>query len=170
MSDVLFDEGMWKLVRESAPLPDGRTKSIVRGYHPDVVHVLAFHGEQVVLLREYRAFDGDWIWMLPSGKVDKETDIFLAAGRELREEAGFRAEKLKHYCSAKHSESLASTNHFFLAHDLQPDPLPQDDDELIEVHLVSLDEAIEKVLSSSKIRMPSAFFLLKYKRDSSLTK
>ena len=56
-------------------------------------------------------------------------------------------------------------NHFYIASDLVHDPLPQDDDEMIEVHELALLEAVERVLESPQPRMPSAFALLRYIRE-----
>lgn len=168
MKEELYNDGKWRIVRETADLPDGRTKSIVRGYRSDTVHILAFHEGKVLLLREYRPFDGAWVWMLPSGHVDKEHDPLEAAKRELREETGFRAKDITHYCSAKHSETFGSINHFYVANDLVHDPLPQDDDELIEVHEVSLQESLDRILSCGpNVRIPSAFLLMRYMKDHS---
>ena len=89
-----------------------------------------------------------------------------AAKRELREETGFRAKDIVHYCSAKHSETFGSVNHFYTANDLVHDPLPQDDDELIEVHELSLHESLDRVLNCGpNVRIPSAFLLMRYMHD-----
>ena len=166
MNEELYNDGKWRIVRETASLPDGRSKTIERGYRSDVSCILAFPAPKtVLLLREYRAFDGAWVWMLPSGHVDKERDPLKAAERELREETGFRAKKISHWCTAKHSETFVSLNHFYIASDLIHDPLPQDDDEMIEVHEFGLQEAIDRILESPVPRMPSAFALLRYLRE-----
>ena len=166
MHEELYNDGKWRIVRETAELPDGRKKTIVRGYKSDVVSILAFPSPgKILLLREYRAFDGGWVWMLPTGIVDKEKDPMEAAKRELREETGFRAGTIKHFCTGMHSETLVSLYHFYIATDLVADPLPQDDDEMIEVHEVTVEEAIDRVLDCKTPRMPSAFALMRYLRE-----
>lgn len=154
---------------EEAPLPDGRTKKMMRLTRCDSVHILAFPSpEKIFLLREFRPFYQDYIWMLPSGKVDKETDIQKAAQRELQEETGFRADSLKLYCSTNSTESIRFTNHIFVGKNLQKDPLEQDHDELIEVHEMSIDDAIEKVLGSPVVHTASAYALLRYARENAV--
>lgn len=91
------------------------------------------------MLREFRPYYGKYIWMLPGGREDKENDIEVAAQRELREETGFQAGELTYYCKTNHSESLMMTSHLFIAKKLTPAPLPKDDDELMEVHTLSLE-------------------------------
>jgi len=166
MEKELFNQFGWELTMEEASLPDGRKKKLVRVHRCDSVHILAFDKDcNVLLLREFRPFYGKYIWMLPSGRVDKENDIETAAQRELQEETGFRSKSLTHYCTTQHSESMNFANHIFIAKDLTEDPLKQDDHELIEVHAMPLEEAIEKVLSSPVIHTASAFALLRYTHE-----
>ncbi len=168
MSEQLYKGFDWGITQESFSLPDGRTKEMIVVSRPDSVHILAFPSrerETILLLREFRPRYGTYIWMLPSGRADKEKDLAVAAQRELREETGFRAEDLKFYCTTRHSESLASGNHVFIARELVKDSLPQDADEMIEVHELSLDRAIENVLGSAEVHTASAFALLKYERE-----
>lgn|SRR3989338_10388340 len=166
MSEELFNAYDWRITRESYPIPDGRVKTMIVVSRPDSVHILAFPSpKKVLMLREYRPRYKTYIWMVPSGKVDKEKDIAVAAQRELQEETGFRAKQLVFYCTTRHSESLLSANHVFLARDLVQDPLPQDPHELIEVHELSLNDALDRVLASEQVHTASAFALLRYLRD-----
>lgn len=164
--NTLFEGGGWKVVQESAPLPDGRTKTVARVYRADGAHIIAFKTpDTILMLREFRPFFGGYIWMLPSGKVDKETDIEAAAQRELQEETGYRADSIKHLWTVNYSESVGWQNHIFEARELHPDPLPQDEDELIEVHEMSIEEALEKIHNSPKVHMTSAYALMRYLRE-----
>ena len=164
--ETLYDGYGVRLLLEEAPLPDGRIKKVVRYHRADSVNVLAFHNDAtVVLLREFRPLFQSWVWILPSGRADKETDIANAAHRELREEAGLRAETMEPYFSMQYTESLGFAHHAFIARGLHEDPLPPDGDEMIEVHRMSLGEAVEKVLSSTPIITPSALTLLRYERE-----
>lgn len=164
--EELFKGFGWQVTMEEARLPDGRTKKAVRVHRCDTAHILAFPTDHtILLLHEFRPFYGAYVWMLPSGHADKETDILTTAQRELREETGFSAKILEPYGQVHGTEAVSITNHLFIARELSPSPLPQDEDELIEVHEVSLNDAIEKVLSSKFIHTPSAFALLKYERE-----
>ncbi len=166
MSEQLYSGFGWTITMDSAPLPDGRVKKVARVHRCDSVHVLAFiDDDSILLLREFRPHYGDYLWMLPSGRADKETDLLKAAQRELQEETGYRADSLEPYCATNHSESMDFANHVYIARGLTPDPLPQDYDELIEVHKVSLPDAVEKVLNSLHVHTPSAYALLRYDYD-----
>lgn len=164
--EELFSGYGWTVRLESASLPDGRIKKAARVHRADSVHILSFHADEtILLLREYRPYYGEYIWMLPSGRVDKESDIVEAAQRELREETGYAAGKIELYFTARHSESIVMANHVFIARDLTMSPLPQDVDELIGVHTMHLPEALEKVLASPIVHALSALALLRYRHD-----
>jgi ADP-ribose pyrophosphatase len=167
--EQLFHSHGWTITLESATLPDGRIAKRARATFADTVHILAFDKTQkILLLREYRPFYGAYIWMLPSGHVDKESDQQIAARRELREETGFDARKITYLWNANSTEKIKNTNYFYHAEELTHDPLPQDADELIEVHALPVKEALEKILSSAKVHMASAYGVMRYMRENNL--
>jgi len=135
----------------------------------DTAHIIAITDKgNILLIREYRPFFREYVWMLPTGRVNKEKDPKVTALRELQEETGFRAGELSFFCKAGHSEGFPSVNHFFVAKKLVADPLPPDDTELIEVHECGIPEAIEKVCGCTHVHMPSAYGLLRYARENGL--
>ncbi len=167
-SEELYSGFGWKITMDSESLPDGRSRTAARVHRCDSAHILAIPSDDTVLiLREYRPFYRDYIWMLPSGKVDKETDAMRAAQRELREETGFRSDDLQHFYSVNNSESIEMTHHIFVGKQLVRDPLQADSDEFIEVHELPLGQALDRVLASKKIHVTSAFALLAYMRERS---
>jgi ADP-ribose pyrophosphatase len=99
--------------------------------------------------------------MLPSGKVDTtgDADLIAAAQRELREETGYRAHDLQHVQTCFYSESFAFRAHIYVGRELVHDPLPQDDNELIEVHELAIVEAQKRVLEQRPVHALSAFAL-----------
>lgn len=166
MSEILYDDGTWSVRMEEASLPDGRIKKVSRVHRCDSAHILAFTDDKkVLMLREYRPFYGEWVWMVPSGRVDKETDVTKAARRELREETGYDATEITPLWVFQGSESIVTRNHVFQALHLTKDPLPKDADELIEVHECSIDDAIDRVLQSPVVHTASAAALMRWKRE-----
>jgi len=163
---VLWSDDTWQVIDESVALPDGRIKTSIRVKRPDSVHILAFPAPgKILILREYRPYYQQYLWMIPSGKVDKENDITIAAQRELQEETGYKAQSLQHYCTVQNTESIVYENHVFIASKLVESRLPQDADEEIEVHELSLEEALNNVLTSPVVHTVSAFALLRYMKE-----
>ncbi|MFH0851157.1 MAG: NUDIX hydrolase [Candidatus Peregrinibacteria bacterium] len=159
----------WRVSYEEAPLPNGKVKRIARVYRCDTAHIIAItETGNVLLIREFRPFFQEYVWMLPTGRVNKEPDPKAAALRELQEETGYRAGKITFLCKANHSEGFPSENHVFVARNLTKDPLPPDDTELIEVQECTVPEAIEKIFICKHVHMPSAFGLLRYARENGL--
>lgn len=165
--EELYSGHGWRVTLEEAAFPNGEIKRVARVKRCDSAHIIALtDAGKVLLLHEYRPFFGTYIWMLPTGRVNKEKDPLVAAGRELQEETGFRAEDLQFYCSANHSEGFPMVNHIFVAKKLIRDPLPPEKDEMIEVHECTIPDAIEKILSCHPhVHMPSAYGLLRYARE-----
>ena len=82
----------------------------------------------VLLVREYAAGLHRYELGLPKGKIDAGEDAIGAANRELKEEVGYGAKKLRHL----HTISLAPaylehTIDIILAEDLYPEKLPGDE-------------------------------------------
>lgn len=153
---------------DSAPLPDGRIKKGIRLHRPDSVHVIAISKPgHILLLREFRPFVGQWIWMLPGGKADKEGDLMEAAQRELQEEAGYRAGSLEFFCRLFYTDTLSFRSHIFIGRDLAPALMPAEADEMMEAHELPLEEAVNNVLSCNPIHAISAAALLRFAREHS---
>lgn len=76
--------------------PDG--EEILRRYlhTPRAVAVVAVDGEELILIREYRAAVGDWVIQVPMGKVDGGRDSPTCARGELVEETGYVADEWAH--------------------------------------------------------------------------
>jgi ADP-ribose pyrophosphatase len=103
----------------------------------------------VVLVRQWRQPLDAFTLELPSGGVDPGEEPGEAAGRELFEEAGFRAEGLEHLVSVHTSTGRTDeVCHLFLCRAVRdpggPRPEPT---EFIEVVELPLGEALEKVSS-----------------------
>jgi len=165
-SKEVYSGKNWQVTLDEAALPDGRRKKAERVHRPDSVHILAFPTKgSVVMIREFRPFYGRYIWMIPSGKVDKENDPDIAAQRELREETSYRSDDLHYYCMVRHMDQLTSKNWIYIARQLVRDPLELDPTELIEVHEMPIKDAIDKVLNDDFAHSTTAYALLRYARE-----
>jgi ADP-ribose pyrophosphatase len=135
----------WRFEVGTATLPDGRVVERAQIRHPGaVVLVPVLPNNDVLMLRQYRTAVAQTILELPAGTRGWEEDWETCAQRELREEAGYRADRMTFlgdiWPAPGASDELMR---LYLMQTLTPDPLPQDDDELIELAPMPLITLIE---------------------------
>jgi ADP-ribose pyrophosphatase len=133
------------VVREDAlELPDGREKVYPVMSLGASVGILPFLSDnQVILVRQYRHITKDFSWEIPGGGILPDEPPEEAAQRELREEAGYRAGRLRRLGGFwPNNAYLDEIIHIFVADKLVVDPLPADQDEHLEIRAFPFDEAL----------------------------
>ena len=129
-------------------LPNGRRskRDIVR--HPGAAAVVALtETGKIVLVRQYRTAIDRVTVEIPAGKLDPGEDPLDCAKRELHEETGFRAGRIRFLTSIVTSCGFCDEMiHIYLATHLEFDAPDPDDDEFVNVDLVPLSELIDAVL------------------------
>ena len=115
--------------------------------HDGAVVILPFvSDERILLLRNRRHAAGQILVELPAGTMEKKEDPINAAGRELQEETGFLAQRLKSIGSFFSSPGILSEKMYaYVAYDLDRVGQALEEDEDLEVFEASLDDAIEMV-------------------------
>lgn len=99
-----------------------------------VIIVPMLDDETVLLVREYGAGVGRYELSLPKGRLDQDETAEQGANRELKEEAGYGANKLTILHNLSLSPSyMTHMAHIVLAQDLYPERLPGDEPEELEV-------------------------------------
>jgi ADP-ribose pyrophosphatase len=100
------------------------------------------HPGEVILVRQYRHAAGASLWELPAGMSEAGEEPIVGAARELREETGYRAGRMRPLASLYSTPGFCDEIlHFFHADDLQAGDQDLDDDEVIEVGVFELDAA-----------------------------
>lgn len=151
-----FEGRVWDVVTDRVDL--GAAGTVTRDYvqHTGAVAVVALRGEpgaeEVLLIQQYRHPVGMRDWELPAGLLDVEGEQpWLAAARELAEEADFAADEWHVLADWMNSPGGSSENwRCFLARGLRalPDAHAREHEEAdIVVRWVPLDEAVEAVLT-----------------------
>lgn len=97
---------------------------------------------EIVLVRQYRHPAGEALWELPAGRAEPGEDPRSGALRELREETGYRAGRMRPLASLYSTPGFCDEiMHFFYADVLEPGEQALDEDERIEVACLAFDDA-----------------------------
>lgn len=143
-------------------LPSGKKVVFEQVIRPANVVILAIDAEgRLLLVREWRRKYNRYLWGLPGGRVDKEKSIISAAQRELREETGFRAAKLKLFHKGYQGLSMDWKRYAYIATGLTSAPLPGDEDEDITVVPVSIEKSFKMVTEDKFVNEFMAFLVTK---------
>jgi ADP-ribose pyrophosphatase len=115
--------------------------------HPGAVVVLPFvDADHILLIRNRRYAVGETLVELPAGTLEKGEDPMNCAGRELVEETGFLAGRLKPLGDFYTSPGILSEKMYaFAAYDLTRAKASLDEGEEIDIAPASLDEAVDMI-------------------------
>ncbi|MCM0760094.1 NUDIX hydrolase [Sporomusa sphaeroides DSM 2875] len=151
-SNRLFEGKIINLRRDEVILPNGRTATREVVEHPGAVAVVPITKTgQVVLVRQFRHPVGRIILEVPAGKLDRNEKPEDCALRELAEETGFVANKLRKLTSMYTTPGFSNeVIHLYLAEDLVESDQRPDEDEFIKTEQYS-PEQIRQMIKSGEI-------------------
>lgn len=146
-----FTGKIFSIVHQEVTYKNGKKDFFEFAQRPASVTIIAFNNKKEILLtREYRGQSKTPVWFLPAGQVDKKELPKSAAQRELREETGYRAKKMKMWKHAPFGSTKMMWDIFiFIAHDLVPAPLAQDEGESIEVVFTPFKKAVQMAIDGT---------------------
>lgn len=132
---------------DTVTLPRGGTSKREIVEHGGSVTIVAVDdGQNVVLVRQYRKAVESWLLEAPAGGLDEGEDPRQAVRRELQEETGYTAESIERLATFYTSPGFCTEiMHVYLATGLRPGVAVPEDDESIDVVVVSLRESLEMV-------------------------
>ena len=135
-------------VREDRVIePSGYETSREIVVHPGAVCIVARPTpHDVILIRQYRHATGQELIEIPAGTLHEGEDPLECAMRELEEEAGYRANKMIE--RARFWTTPGFTTEFmylYEASDLEKTKTNPDEDEVIEVEIVSSSVALQMI-------------------------
>ena len=144
--EVIFDGVLVHLERLEVSLPNGGTsvREIIR--HPGAVAMIPFTKDgKMVLVRQFRKPLDRTVVEIPAGKLEAtDEDPLEAAKRELEEETHYQAAKWEAIVTMYPTPAYLDEKFtIYLAEELSlvENPLPQDEDEFVEVLECTYEEA-----------------------------
>lgn len=156
----VFKGSIFEIKQAEAVYSNGKKVIFEKAFRTPSVVVLALTStNKIILIREFRIGSNNYQWFLPAGRMDKNEIPRKAAQRELQEEVGLRAGKLTLLSKHGQTNTMEYFHYVFLAEDLTNAPLVVNEDEDIEIHEVTLKEALRKVLNG-EIESPHIIFAI----------
>jgi ADP-ribose pyrophosphatase len=162
----LYDGRIVNLRVDTVTIDDGvqAMREVVE--HVEAVAIVPVLADgRIVLVRQYRLPAERELLEIPAGSLDPGEDPDQAALRELQEEIGFATRRLRRlggfwvapgYCT----EYI----HIYLADDLHESRLDADHDERIEIEIVTLEDALDRIDAGEIEDAKSICGLLQYSR------
>lgn len=168
----VFNGRIISLQVDDVELPDGNysKREIVK--HPGAVAVIAMtEEEKIVFVEQYRKPLERSLIEIPAGKLEPNEAPEITAVRELEEETGYTTEQMQYVTSFYTSPGFADElMHVYFTDNLikLDEAVPLDEDEFVEVHYLSLEEAEQYVLEQKIYDAKTAYAIL-YLRNRLLT-
>jgi ADP-ribose pyrophosphatase len=136
-----------ELVSENITLENGVTTDMEFVHHPGATAIVPMlTAAKVILIRQYRHALGDYIWEIPAGTLDPEESAMACAQRELVEETGYAAQSWHQLGEITPVPGYSDERIcIYLAQNMAQTSQNLDEDELVEVHIVDFDEAIDMI-------------------------
>ena len=164
-TDYPYTYPMFRVRQDQVRWPDGHLAPYAYVQGTDAVWVVPITVDrQVVLIRQLRYTIADWCWEVPAGGFHdfRGTPLELAK-RELAEEIGGTSDNWLYVGSFRPGVSIIDqVCHIILARDVRLDCEPRrEPGEIIEVHLVSVERALEMARNGEMVDGTSALALLR---------
>ena len=149
--DVLYRGRVFELVREEVTLPNKARVALDIIRHPGAASIVAVtNHDEVLLIRQYRHAVGGFIWEIPAGTLDGLESPLACARRELIEETGYSARTWTALRVITPVPGYSTERvHLFFARDLERATQRLDIDEVLEVHVVPWQRALEMARDGS---------------------
>lgn len=141
-TEPIFQGKVISLQVDTVQLPNGETATREIVKHPGAAAVLALIDGKMLVVEQYRKPMEKFQIEIPAGKLDAGEEPIAAAARELQEETGYRAGRLRPINSFYTSPGFADEKLFlFLAEDLVKGDSRPDEDEFLAVDAITFEQA-----------------------------
>jgi ADP-ribose pyrophosphatase len=138
---------VFELYSENLTTDQGKTFSVEVIRHPGAAAIVPVDADDtVLLLSQYRHAVGGRIWEIPAGTLDPGETPEVCARRELVEETGFSANTWQKLSEITPVPGYSDERiHLYLATDLHAAEQSLDENEILDVHRFSFNDAVDMV-------------------------
>lgn len=148
-SKIIYKGKVFSFFSDNVTLPNGLTTNIDVIRHPGASAIVPLlNDNEIILIKQYRYAVGGFIWEIPAGVLDPGEAPLECAKRELIEETGYSANEMEKLTEIVPVPGYSDERiHIFLATGLSESKQNLDDDEILKVHTLKLDAAMEMIKS-----------------------
>jgi ADP-ribose pyrophosphatase len=152
-SKVLYKGHIFGVRRDEVLEPTGlRTTREVITHPGSVVVMPVLPDRRIILIRQYRHAARQFLWELVAGRIDPGESVRQAAARELIEETGYRAKRLRVFLDLFPTPGfLEERMYILLAEGLTPGVAEPEEDEKIVAKAYTRAE-LEKMIQRGVLR------------------
>lgn len=146
-SDKLYEGKVINLRIDTVELPDKKYSKREIVEHPGGVAVVGITDDnEILLVSQYRKAVGRVLLELPAGKLEVNEEPKETAIKELREETGYRAERLEYLLEFYTSPGFSTEKvYIFLAENLVKGDQELEAGEYIDVLTYKIDDLVEMI-------------------------
>ena len=150
---ILYKGKLFYLTGETFRLPSGKRVKRETLHHPGSCAIVPLLSkENIILIRQFRPSARKSLWEIPAGTLEKGETPYSCAVRELVEEIGYRAKKLKKLATFYTSPGFCTEKmHLYIATGLIPLSQHLEEDEFIRPYSFSIRRA-KKMIHTGAIR------------------
>jgi ADP-ribose pyrophosphatase len=152
-SEILYQGKVFRLQRDTVIEPGGVEAERDIIVHPGSVVVLpVFKDGRVLLIRQYRHSVGEFLWELVAGRKEPQESPLAGARRELLEETGYTAKRLRKLLRVVPTPGFANEwMWIFAAEGLTAGTAQPEEDEKITARIFTLKQ-VEKMIQRGTLR------------------
>ncbi len=164
MKKVLFSGKLLKIFTLQKKLPNGNQGYYECVGHPGGAGILpVFSNGDILLIKQLRPVVGEYLWEIPAGKLEKNEAPSKTVLRELKEETGYVAKKIKKLGEIWTTPGFCQEKiYLYLATELKLTQAEPEAHEIIELHRLSqkkIKQMIQKnIITDSKTLAALLFY------------
>ena len=164
-SRKVYDGRIISVDVDTVRFPDGSVGELEMVRHPGasaVVPVLkGGRDPQVLLIKQYRYAADGFVYEIPAGRLDPGESPEKCAARELQEETGYTAKRLRQLTTIYTTPGFTDERiHLFIADGLSKGQSERERDEFLELFPVALSKAVGMIRSGQIVDGKTVIALL----------